>query len=506
MSKIFKISCRGSWLSMAQANLFIQKARGVDPSLQFEIVVRESAGDKNLSTPLHLLEGKDFFTKAIQEALHEGKADFAVHSMKDVGSPDFFANSIFGVIDRDDPRDVAVFNPDVLERIADGHTIRMGTSSPRRAAMAMDFLHKALPVVADNAAKLEALSIRGNVERRLEQLSSGSYDGVVLAAAGLNRLLRHPDAKEHVSGLLFGKKKMILPLIECTPATGQGAIVAEAVAENKDAVALLRRITDKDITADIQTERKFAADHGHGCSQAFGAVKVNLADGAGFTYLSGLNSDGSHFSEWHSDFSAINEDWNIFSTTDYMKDFFGYSFSEKYPEIKEEAVFVASHKILQVDGISDMLQTKKVWAAGTKTWFALSKTGIWVEGCADGLGLQNIETNLSSPLISIQKQHLHIITNSHSALNWQKEGYLASGLYVLQPNLSTKIVDKLKVADAVFWTSYQQFLHYGLDVKSNAKHICLPGKTARLLREQGITPIVIPAIKAFNAWRVKNIP
>ncbi len=490
---------------MAQANLFIEKARAVDPSLQFEIVVRESAGDKNLSTPLHLLEGKDFFTKAIQEALHEGIADFAVHSMKDVGSPDFFANSLYGVIDRDDCRDVALFNADVMDKIANGEIIRMGTSSPRRAVMAMEFLQKALPIVAGNSAKVEAVSIRGNVERRLQQLSGGDFDGVVLAVAGLNRLLKHPEAKDELTRLLSDKKKMILPLIECTPATGQGAIVAETVASNKDAVALLKQLTDEKITLDIATERKYAVHHGYGCSQAFGAVKINLADSVGFTYLSGQQSDGTAFSEWHADFSAINEDWNIFSTTDYMKDFFGYSYVDNPVEIKEDVVFVASHKILQVSGVSELLKNKRVWAAGTKTWYALSKAGCWVEGCADGLGLNNLTSTLNSPLISTKSSSVHILTNSHSALNWQKEGYLASGLYELHPQLPEAALAELAVADAVFWTSYQQFLHYGRLAKTNAHHICLPGKTARLLREAGILPIVIPAIKVFNAWRAKSI-
>lgn len=490
---------------MAQANLFIEKARAVDPSLQFEIVVRESAGDKNLSTPLHLLEGKDFFTKAIQEALHEGIADFAVHSMKDVGSPDFFANSLYGIIDRDDCRDVALFNADVMDKIANGQIIRMGTSSPRRAVMAMDFLQKALPVVSGKSAKVEAVSIRGNVERRLQQMSSGGFDGVVLAVAGLNRLLKHAEAKNELLRLLSDKKKMVLPLIECTPATGQGAIVAETVASNTDAVALLKQLTNEKITADIATERTYATQYGYGCSQAFGSVKVNLADGVGFTYLSGQKSDGNFFSEWHADFSSINEEWNIFSTTDYMKDFFGYTYAENPIEINEDTVFVASHKILQVSGIPELLINKRVWAAGTKTWFALSKAGCWVEGCADGLGLNNLASTLDSPLLSINSSSVHILTNSHSALNWQKDGYLASGLYELHPQLPDSAIAELAAADGVFWTSYQQFLHYGHCVKINAHHICLPGKTARLLRQAGISPIVIPAIKAFSAWRAKSI-
>lgn len=298
---------------------------------------------------------------------------------------------------------------------------------------------------------------------------------------------------------------MVLPLIECTPATGQGAIVAETVAENKDAVALLSKITDEKITADIATERSYAAHHGYGCSQAFGTVKINLADGVGFTYLSGQQSDGTSFSEWHADFSAINEDWNIFSTTDYMKDFFGYNYVEGSVEFKEEGMFVASHKILQVSGVPELLKNKRVWAAGTKTWYALAKAGCWVEGCADGLGLNNLSSCLNSPLVSLDERSLRILTNSHSALNWQKEGYLASGLYELLPQLPEAAVAELKTADAIFWTSYQQFLHYGRLAKTNAHHICLPGKTARLLREAGISPIVIPAIKAFNAWRAKSI-
>src|SRR5689334_18373245 len=187
----FKVVCRGSWLSRAQAENFISQVRARDSQTSFSIVIKDTAGDRDQQTLLQVMDGKDFFTREIQDFLNSGQADFAVHSLKDVSSELFFKDNHYAVISREDPRDAAIFNGNVLQLIAEGKTIRLGTSSPRRALMAVEFLRQALPVVTGCKASVEAVAIRGNVDTRLQKLDDGQYDGIVLAVAGLNRLLAY---------------------------------------------------------------------------------------------------------------------------------------------------------------------------------------------------------------------------------------------------------------------------------------------------------------------------
>jgi hydroxymethylbilane synthase len=276
MKQSFNIVCRGSWLSLAQADIFRKKVIQKYPEITFNIIVKETAGDKNQSTPLHLVEGKDFFTKEIHEFLQSGQADFALHSMKDISSEDIFNQGHFAIIDRDNIQDIVVFNDNVIEKLKTGEKIIIGTSSPRRSDMAINFLQKALPVYNQVPAVVEAIPVRGNVDTRLKKLDDGLYDGLVLAVAGLNRLLRFEPARLTVENLLKHKRLMVLPLFECPPAAGQGAIVAETTAGNADAIELLTAIKEDKLMAAILEERKYAKQYGYGCSQQFGTFHLDL--------------------------------------------------------------------------------------------------------------------------------------------------------------------------------------------------------------------------------------
>jgi 5-aminolevulinate synthase len=168
-----------------------------------EIIGRSSRGDRELSVPLSSLDGTDFFTEEIFEALLNNDADIAVHSLKDMSAPHFFSHTAFAIIDRDDTRDIAIFNNNIEEKIKAGETIIIGTCSPRREEMAISFLKKALPQLSSEI-KVEVKSIRGNIESRLKQVDEKKYDGTILATAGLNRLLKpipNPSQREGLNKL-----------------------------------------------------------------------------------------------------------------------------------------------------------------------------------------------------------------------------------------------------------------------------------------------------------------
>ncbi|NOT94203.1 hypothetical protein [Ferruginibacter sp.] len=295
------------------------------PDIIINTTIIETSGDKEQSMPLHLVEGKDFFTREIQDYLNSNQADFAVHSMKDVSSVDFFAAGHYAIIDREMLHDVAIFNERVIDKIKRGEKIIIGTSSPRRSNMATGFLQKALPKLNEQSVEVEAQSIRGNVDTRLQKLHDGLYDGIILAAAGLNRLLQYEPAKKQVSSLLKNKKLMLLPLFECPPAAGQGAIVAETTDSNTDAIEILNAIKNTALTNAITEERKYAQQYGYGCSQQFGVFHLDTV-ATSFTYASGKDGDIKSFTECNFKTALNITGKQLFSSTDYMKDFFTYNF------------------------------------------------------------------------------------------------------------------------------------------------------------------------------------
>ncbi len=501
----FTIVCRGSWLSLAQAEIFKTKVLSHFPNLKLNVIIKETAGDKNQSMPLHLVEGQDFFTREVQDALINGEADFALHSMKDVSSETFFRDGHFAIIERDNIQDVAIFNPNVLDKLIRGERLVIGTSSPRRSNMATDFLKKGLPRYDDKQVNIIAKSIRGNVDNRLKKLHDGFYDGILLAAAGLNRLLNYHPSKATVTDLLRNKKIMVLPLFECPPAAGQGAIVAETNAGNTAAIEVLSVIENKQLTVAVHKERIYAQRYGYGCSQQFGVFHQHSAE-VSFTYAAGREQD-QEFVEWEiENLNPINHDDHIFSSAKYMSEFFEYEFFDSILIRDETPVFfIASHKAVHSVAIRKKLKNKIIWAAGTRTWFDLANQGIWVQGCADGIGLENALGIMNSPLINIDQKDITILTNSVSANEWIKDGWSAMASYALKPIFKQAIADEISKAGTLFWTSFQQYSLYKDFVKATARHCCPVGKTAVLLKREGIAPIIFPGIKSFKEWTSKNI-
>lgn len=503
MKSFFTIACRGSLLSLAQAHLFMKKVNAVFPHIKLDIKIVETAGDREQSKPLHLVEGKDFFTKEIQQTLNRNETDFAIHSMKDVSSLDFFNEGHYAVFDRELLQDVAIFNPSVITKLQNEQNVIIGTSSPRRSAMTTAFLEKALPQFNSKPAAVEAVSIRGNVDTRLQKLQDGQYDAIILAAAGLNRLMQHEPAKQKVNELLKDKKTMLLPLFECPPAAGQGAVVAETQKDNADAITILKAIANMQLTEAIKKERVYAGRYGYGCSQPFGVFHLDTA-AVSFTYTSGSSNNAGNFTEWDFNAALSLKDKTLFSSADYMKSFFEYNFvNDVIVDENAAAVFISSYKVLHNYALKKQIENKKVWASGTKTWYDLAKKGIWVEGCADGLGFNFLLPIFKSPLINLDTNAIQILTNKSSAQHWNDDGFKVAYTYELKGNLSLEMKDKIAKADVIFWTSYQQYELCKSFLKKSVQHVCPSGKTAMLLQAQGLKPVIFPTIKSFIAWKKK---
>ncbi len=173
--RVLNLGTRGSTLALWQANWTKAELERHWPGLQVRLIPIKTTGDKVLDVPLAKIGGKGLFTKEIDDALLDGRLDFAVHSLKDV--PFQLPEGIdFGAIpEREDPRDAFVSNGPMLQDLHDGATI--GTSSLRRRVQ----LRSRFP-------KVNLRILRGNVDTRLRKLAEREFDGIILAVSGLKRL------------------------------------------------------------------------------------------------------------------------------------------------------------------------------------------------------------------------------------------------------------------------------------------------------------------------------
>lgn len=251
----WRIGTRGSALALWQARTVkaLLEARGVAPC---EIVVIKTDGDRLQDAPLSDVGGKRLFVKEIEDALLEGEIDLAVHSAKDMAVLLPAGLHIAGVLRRADARDAIVLpetrhvTDATLSQLAKalGATPRLGTSSVRRVAQ----LHRQFPGA-------EFLPVRGNVDTRLRKLDDGDYDGLVLAAAGLQRL----DRGNRISGYL--------PVDACIPAPGQGIVAIECREDSDDVTQTLVAISDRAADLALRAERALVAAVGGGCQLPLGA-------------------------------------------------------------------------------------------------------------------------------------------------------------------------------------------------------------------------------------------
>lgn len=497
-----KLIGRSSRLSLLQIDIVKRKIQSAFPALKVEVIARSSKGDALQNIPLHTVEGSDFFTQDIFDALTIGEADIAVHSLKDMSSEHFFGGNKFAVVDRDDTRDVAIFNSDIEEKIKRGETIIIGTCSPRREEMATIFLKKALPQL-NSEIRIDTKDIRGNVETRLRKLNSGEYDATILATAGLNRLLRSQEDADLIKELLADKKLMLLPLIECVPAPCQGAIVAEAHHLNTKAVEVLQKISEEDLFEDCYAEKKEALKYGAGCIQKFGVTTLPTKNGK-YLYAAGKDSEGTEFVKWDP-LPNIKIEGTLFSSTEVMKGFFDNEWDKEDVQIEKPIVFVANYKVIQGQPEVKDLSNKTIIASGTKTWFELSKKGYWVTGSADALGFEFLLPSLNMPLLNIQAKDISILTHEAAAERWRLKGYNAVSNYKLLPKNDESIRESIVAAEAIFWTSFSQYEFYGKYAKPDIKHLCAGGETAELLKQARVEPVIFPTIKAFEQWRRSSI-
>lgn len=263
-----RIATRKSALALWQAEYVKERLEHFHPGLNVELVKMTSKGDRILDAPLAKIGGKGLFVKELENAMLEGRADIAVHSMKDVPM-EFPEGLCLGVIcPRENPLDAFVSNTySNLEALPQGATV--GTSSLRRQCQLLEL-----------RPDLNIEFLRGNVNTRLAKLDEGQFDAIILAAAGLIRL----GMEDRI--------KTCIPSEQSLPAAGQGAVGIEIRSNDETIKELLAPLHHEETAVRVLAERAMNRRLNGGCQVPIGCYSELEGDQL---YMRGLvgQPDGS---------------------------------------------------------------------------------------------------------------------------------------------------------------------------------------------------------------------
>ncbi len=248
---MLKIATRKSPLAIWQAEFVKSKLENIYPDLKVELVKMTTQGDQILNSPLSKIGGKSLFIKELEVGIMEGRADIAVHSMKDVPYELPQGFEIGAILERENPFDAFVSNDfNSIQDLPVG--AKLGSCSLRRIVQV-----KAI------RPDLEILDLRGNVNTRLKKLDDGEYDAIILACSGLTRLGFDNRIKQDLSP------------DDSLPAVGQGALGIEIKANDHEISSLIKPLIHQKTQIEVNAERALNTTLQGGCSVAIGAFATS---------------------------------------------------------------------------------------------------------------------------------------------------------------------------------------------------------------------------------------
>ncbi len=253
----YRIGTRGSKLALVQSEYVKRRMEEAYPEDTFELVIIKTTGDKVTDKPLAAIGTKGLFVKEIEEALLLGSIDMAVHSMKDMPAECATGLTFAKAWKREDCRDVLILKTaGSFSELPSGAVI--GTGSLRRACQ-----------LAMMRPDIQFTAIRGNVDTRINKLMDDSYglDGIVLAAAGLNRLGRSSEITEYLD------PEVVIP------APAQGVLAIETAEVNTELLDKINALSDDNSDREAAAERTFLRLTGGGCHAPVGAHCVTKDNG-----------------------------------------------------------------------------------------------------------------------------------------------------------------------------------------------------------------------------------
>ena len=507
-----RIAARHSDLARLQAQHVGRALEATHPTIKIHYDFRASLGDVNLQDPLWKMPEKGVFTEDFVTDLVERRADFVVHSWKDLPTAPRPQTEVVATLPRADARDLLFVRADRLDGARAAGRLRVLTSSPRRAYNLGSFLPEALPLRP--APEIQFLNVRGNVPTRLRKLFEGDADALVVAKAAIDRLLETEDwgsrgdeyasVRREIRARLAACRWMVLPLSANPGAAAQGALAIEILRGDEAARSSLQAIACRDTFAAVEAERAILASHGGGCHQKIGVAHLRRPWGT-VTFVRGLTDAGVRL-----DVARLDRPARVPRAG---------SVECLYPGPGEEATLFAREPLPRdaweaaVQGARGLWVSREnalpnefapsadqlVWCAGAKSWRKLAARGVWVNGCADGLG----ETE--DPAVE---------RLTGGALAWTKVSHDASdGIATYRLAARTERAPNFRDKTHFFWMSgsaFREALRRDPTLARRGHHACGPGKTAAVVAtELGCDALGEPGRFAIclsaEAWRLEAL-
>ena len=504
MAKKFIIGTRGSLLAVTQTTL-IKNLLEEKTQASFEIKTLKTQGDIQTDKPLWQYDGKDFFTKELDQALLEKKIDLVVHSYKDLGSERPQGIHLAAVTKREFAHDILFIKNSTISKLSSLDEIIIGTSSPRRIVNIESSLKNFLPNCENKTIKCKTL--RGNVNTRIQKLQNDEYHAIVLAFAGCERLCHLDNSKQELELLLKDLNFMILPQSEFPSSASQGALAIECLEENSSLKEILKAVHDSQTQKEVAIEREHFQSYGGGCHLAIGIHAQSFNDGF-LLYKKGQTESKQIYERSYSGLDFL----KFFGPYENEKVFLGLPLKkirEKkqnfiYDELIEKLAkpiiqekhcyFVTSSYCAESIGPGESF----IFASGNKTWKKMAAKGVWVNGSSDSLGHEQITQFQKSLLLNIFfKGRLWKVLSHGESQSEVGEVLEAYERKVLSPK--PEFIKRLQEASVFFWTSFFQYETYKSHLNPSKKliHCCGTGKTLEEFQKNKIQ--VVP-IADMNQW------
>jgi hydroxymethylbilane synthase len=473
-----------------------------------ELVTIETRGDRDRATPLSRVGDAAFFSAEIDAALREGRIDFAVHSLKDLPLEPRPGIRTAAIPAREDPRDVVVFRPEVLDLLRSGERLRIGSSSERRAHLTQSFLREALPRFHDADARLEFPPLRGAVEERVARLrlppgDERALDGVVLALAGLARLWGDRDGHASLAPLLTGTRLMVLPLSACPTAPGQGALAVECRSDDAIMSARLAAIDDPATARRARRELDLLLAQPAHERGGFAATSLRHERCGTLVFVGGQRGD-LEFNRLIWKEPPRPQGARAWDGADWVRAS-GYRATPRPDLGTPPAIFLAHWRAL-APGLA-LPEATRTWVSGVESWRRLARRGTWVEGCADNLGFAAIVRTLATPVLRLPALGAWtVLTREDAVESWRDSdvGRTLATYAIDAPEdeaALNEIRSRVATATHFFWGSAAQYRALRAWLPAGSHHACGPGKTWQALAADGLANLrAFPSRQEWRSW------
>ena len=490
-----KIGTRGSLRAVTQSTRMKNELERISGE-KFELVLIKTQGDQITNKPLWQLEGKDFFTKELDESLLKGDVDLVIHSYKDLGSERPEGIKLAAVTERRFAHDILLVPEANIEKLQswEGDFV-VGTSSPRRIANLTHSLAQYIP----GSPLIRCETLRGNVNSRIRKLKEGQYHAITLALAGIERLAHTEKSHAELSELLQGMNYFVLPQSVFPSAASQGALGIEMREDRDDGgklLSIISQLAHPKTVEEVFRERKTFKEFGGGCHLAVGIHVKKISDDI---FL--------HVNAGEVDSVRVEKKWveglHLPAIPTGKKLFVGFptnthpgvicdEYLKKVPETKKvdltnKHVFVTSMYCL--DTLKASSRAEGVWAAGAKSARDLADRGFWVNGTADSLGTEDLKALKSSKALQIIHKNLQgswiVLTHPASSSDM---GEVVGCYERVKTEVTKSYEESLKDAGGCYWTSYPQYLAFleKFPFLKDVEHFCGMGKTWQEFRNAGV--------------------